>query len=324
MPKALQYRPGAVIYFQGDEADRIFILRTGAVRLVYQDIETGGDAQDSVQPGEFFGVKSALGRYPREENAVAVKDAGVMAFSVAEFEQFALGNTRIIMTMLRVFSTQLRRIHRQVANLMETKEHDPEMGLFNVGQYYLNNQRFPQAKYVFSRYLTYYPTGKNAAQAARFMEAAENGLVQQGAAAPPSRQEKASPAAKVSETAKTFMEAVRLASVKKYQQAYMAFKRIADANTDAEYGAKSAFEIGRCLFLMGKYDDCINYFTRMITQYPKHPSLGEALFFMGQSYEKRNLKDQGISFYKKILSMIEDTADPVYIRTKQALKDAGA
>jgi CRP-like cAMP-binding protein len=322
MPKPLQYRSGSVIYFQGDEADKIFILRTGMVRLVYQNIETGEDAHDLVQPGEFFGVKSALGRYPREENAEVLKDAGIMAFSVPEFERLALGNTRIIMTMLRVFSTQLRRIHRQVASLMETEEQDPEMGLFNVGCYYLNNQRFRQAKYVFSRYLTYYPAGIHAAQAARSMEIAENRLVQKGSPAPPPDEYAPPPAGQVSETARIFTEAVRLVSLKKYQAAYMSFKRIADA--DAEYKVNSTFEIGRCLFLMGKYDDCITYFTQMIIQYPKHPSLGEALFFMGQSYEKRNLKEQGISFYKKILAMTEDETDPVYLKAKQALKDAEA
>jgi CRP-like cAMP-binding protein len=323
MPKALQYRAGSVIYFQGDGADKVFILRTGAVRLAYQNIETGEDVHDLVQPGEFFGVKSALGRYPREENALVFKDAGVMAFSVPEFERLALGNTRIIMTMLRVFSTQLRRIHHQVSSLMKTGEQDPEMGLFNTGRYYLNNRRFSQAKYVFSRYVTYYPSGKYAAQAVRFLETAKKSLTRQGAAAPP-KEAAPPPVARVSETAKAFMEAARLVSLKKYQMAYMAFKRIADANSDAEYAAKSAFEIGRCLFLLGQYDDCVTCFTRMITQYPKHPGLGEALFFMGQSYEKRNLKDQGISFYKKILSMIEDEKDPVYIKAKQALRDAGA
>ena len=62
MPKPLQYRAGSLIYFQGDPADKVFILQAGRVNLVYQDIETGQDVHDLVQPGEFFGVKSALGR----------------------------------------------------------------------------------------------------------------------------------------------------------------------------------------------------------------------------------------------------------------------
>jgi CRP-like cAMP-binding protein len=333
MPKALQYRSGSVIYFQGDEADRIFILRTGKVSLVSQDMETGEDTRDPVQPGEFFGVKSALGRYPREENAVAIKDADILAFSIQEFEHFALGNTRIIMKMLHVFSTQLRRVHNQMASLMEEKEQNPEMGLFNVGEYYLNNQRFLQAKYVFNRYLTYYPSGVNAGQAARYLEIAETKLVRE--APPPAPVSAPVPAAEkpgfkppqeeqATETVKAYQDAVNLMTRKKYQQAYMAFKRIEDTNADTEYTAKSSFEIGHCLFLMAKYDDCINYFTVMVTRYSRHPNMGDALYLMGQSYEKRNLKDQAVTFYKKILSLIDNKNDPVYVRAQQAVKAAEA
>jgi len=133
MPKALQYRAGSVIYFQGDVADKIFILQSGKISLNYQDIETGQDIHYPVQPGEFFGVKSAMGRYPREETALVLQDAAVIAFTVPEFEQLATTNIRIVMKMLKVFSNQLRRIHKQVSNLMEKEEQQsPEIGLYIV------------------------------------------------------------------------------------------------------------------------------------------------------------------------------------------------
>src|SRR5215471_3738945 len=139
MPKPLQYGSGSLIYFQGDPAERIFILQNGKVSLVYQDIETGADVKDFVQPGEFFGVKSALGRYSREENAIALSDTTVMVFTVPEFEAVAMANSRIIMKMLKVFSNQMRRVHRQVSKLMSKEEVEPADGLFNVGEYYLKN-----------------------------------------------------------------------------------------------------------------------------------------------------------------------------------------
>jgi TolA-binding protein len=328
MPKSLQYRAGSLIYFQGDQEDKIFLLQTGKVRLVYQDIETGEDVDDRVQPGEFFGVKSALGRYPREENALALQDASVMTFSVSEFENLAMSNTRIIMKMLKVFSTQLRRIHKQVSNLISKDEQDPETGLFSVGEYYLKNRRFFQAKYVFSRYLTYYPTGKKATQAAKCLEYSETSWIQQQNAAPPpqakalpaaSVQEKAAETESASSAAKAYNDAVNMLSQAKYQQAYLLLKRIAEAKEDPEYAAKSTYEIGRCFYLQGKYDDCILHYTTMITRYPKHPALGEALFLMGHSYEKSNRKDQALSFYKKILSMPGDN-DESHVKAQKALK----
>ena len=334
MPKPFQYRSGSVIYFQGDAADKIFIVQSGKVTLSYQDTESGEDQHDLVQPGEFFGVKSALGRYPREENALAIQDASIMAFTVPEFEALAQSNTRIIMKMLKVFSNQLRRIHHQLSNLLEkSEETPPEMGLFNVGEYYLKNRRFTQAKYVFSRYLTYFPSGHHAAQAAKNLELSES----QAASMPQSVPRGGSPvipssvpsadnfsdrgtSEQLGDSAKAYYDAVSMISQEKYQQAYLSFKKIADAGEDPEYTAKSFYEIGRCLFLLNKYDDCIKHFTSMITKYPKHPDLGSALYFMGQSYEKLGRKDQAATFYKKILTMTSDEDDAINIKARRALK----
>jgi TolA-binding protein len=183
---------------------------------------------------------------------------------------------------------------------------------------------------VFSRYLTYYPSGRNAVQAAKNLETAESflnrignsrgsgpaaesyGLSGQGASSGGGGGDR-------SETAKAYYDAVSFISQEKYQQAYLAFKKIADAGEEPEYTAKGVYEIGRCLFLLNKYDDCIKHYTMMITKYPKHPNLGDALFFMGQSYEKNGRKDQAMVFYKKILTMVTDEDEAVHIKAKRAL-----
>jgi CRP-like cAMP-binding protein len=173
MPKPLQFKPGSLIYCKGEEANKIFILQSGKISLVLTDIETGNDVRNTVQPGEFFGVKSALGRFPREENAIALTNATIMAFSVPEFETLVMSNTRIILKMLKVFSNQMRKTHAQVASLTETNEMKPEEGLFAIGEKYLKNKNFAHAKYVFSRYLTLYPTGIHTEQAEKAMRTLE-------------------------------------------------------------------------------------------------------------------------------------------------------
>jgi len=176
MPKPFQYKSGSLIYCRGEEADKVFILQKGKVSLVYEDIETGEDVRDPVQPGEFFGVKSSLGRYPREENAMAMDDTTVMAFTIPEFELFALSNTRIILKMLKVLSNQMRKVHNQVSSLLETEDVKPDEGLFAIGEKYLKLKRYSHAKYIFSRYLTHYPAGRKAAVAAKNLKMAEIAL----------------------------------------------------------------------------------------------------------------------------------------------------
>jgi CRP-like cAMP-binding protein len=359
----LQYRSGSVIYFQGDAADKIYIVQSGSVRVTYQNIETGGDEQDILQAGECFGVKSALGRYNREENAVTVQDSMIMAMSVNEFERFAMTNTRIIMKILKVFSNQLRRIHRQVTSLMVKEElPGPEDGLFRVGAYYLKNKRYAQARYVFSRYLTYYPGGDKSTEATQGLTTAENALAEgdqqvsvlpssgtgyvvgaQGSFAvgtadfttlsgdsrggaqknPAGDGASAADVPPQTEAAGNYAQAADLLARGMYPQAYMALRKIVEAGTDQEYAVKSIFDIGRCLFYMGKYDNCIRHFTQIIAKHSRRPELGDALYFMGQSYEKTGQKDQAAAFYKKILSLAAGEENEIYQKAKQALEVLG-
>jgi TolA-binding protein len=337
MPKPLQFKAGSLVYFHGDPANNVFILQTGHVNLTYQDIETGQDVHDPVQPGEFFGVKSALGRYPREENAMTIRDATVMAFTVPEFEALAAANTRIIMKMLKVFSNQLRRVHKQVSSLMATEEQNPEEGLFSVGEHYFKARNYNYAKYIFGRYLTYYPTGKYATRAADYLRQA--GLFSSGASPKPAKDsdfpdipsEDSAPAEahdeapgqNLGDAAKAYYDAVSFMSQQKYQQAYLALKKLVSENEDPEYTAKSLFEIGKCLFMLNNFDDCIRHYTMLISKYPKHPDLPDALFYMGQSYEKSNNKAVAVSLYKKILTMPGDENDGSHLRAKRALNAMG-
>jgi TolA-binding protein len=326
MPKPFQFKAGSLIYFQGDAAEKVFILQNGKVSLVYQNIETGDDMRDQVMPGEFFGVKSAVGRYPREENAMALADSTILAFSVPEFEAFAMANTRIIMKMLKVFSNHMRRIHRQVSSLMEKEEVKPDKGLFNMGEYYLKNKRYSQAKYIFGRYLTYYPLGADAGRAAKNLEEVENALARygdgKGPGASPAAPETPPPdsAETPSDAAKAYYDAVSLISQEKYQQACTEFKKIIDAKSDLEWTARSSYELGRCLFLLGRFEECLKHFSAMLTQYPKHPDLLDAMFYIGQCHEKGGRKGQAAAFYKKILSMPHGDDDGTIIKTKRALQ----
>jgi TolA-binding protein len=331
MPKPAQFRSGSLIYFKGDPADKIYILQQGKVSLVYQDIETGVDVKDAVQPGEFFGVKSALGRYTREENAVALSDTNVMIFTVPEFEAVAMANSRIILKMLKVFSNQMRRVHKQVSKVMSKEEQPPDDGLFNVGEFYLKNKRFTHAKHIFSRYLTFYPSGRNAIQAAKNLETAENALARYGdgkgpgvsvSNGPPVGTSAPATQKDIDKTSKAYYDAIGLVSQGKYQEAFMSFKVIVDSKVDPEWTAKASFEIGRCMFLMSKFEDSLKYYTNMLTQFPKHPELIETMFIMGQCNEKTGKKDQAVAFYKKIISMGGD--DTTIEKVKRALKALGA
>jgi len=351
MPKAGVYRANSVIYFQGDMSDKVFILQSGRVSCNYTDIETGKDVHEIIQMGEFFGVKSALGKYPREENALVLADAQVLIFSVPEFEIFAQANTRIIMKMLKVFSNQLRRVHKQVENLLEKSEAlNPETGLYKTGEYYLKNRQYSQAKYLFSRYLTYYPAGKFAESSSHYLEAAESAMIkfgdgkgptpiigesrpqqsrgrveaqerprQEAAAQAPQTPSKA-PGESLSDAAKEYYDAVSLFSQEKYRDALSVFKRISESGGESEYTAKAQYDMGRCLFMLQQYEVTIRHFTQIVQTNPKHPDLVDILFWLGQSYEKKGDIERAKGFYKKILTMESDEDAAPRLKAKKALR----
>lgn len=341
MPKAVEYKANSIVYFKGDNNDRVFLLKSGKVSLKYNDIETGQEMYDLIQTGEFFGVKSALGKYPREETAIVLQDSQMIVFSVPEFEQVVLNNTRIIMKMLKVFSNQLRRIQKQMRNVLSSDEQavNPETGLFKIGDYYLKMKRYAQALYAFKRYLTYYPAGSYAQQALVNIEAAERFANAQAGTTPVTSQPAFAAASggfdapvaaatqtisateeELSAVAQRYYNAVSLFSQDKFREALEEFKAIVTGGQDDEYIAKSLFEIGRCLYSMQLYDKCMAHFTTMIQRYPKHPDLVEALYYVGSCYEKRNDTDKAKNFYKKILSMSSEDA-PVNRKARKAIRN---
>jgi len=311
MPKSHQYFTGSLVYARGDDANKLFILQSGKLSLATIDPETGAEIHDLVSPGEFFGVKSALGRFPREENAVAVADSSAMVFTVPEFEALAVSNPKIIIKMLKVFSNQMRRVHHQIAKLKENEDLQPDEGLYGIGEKYLKLKRYSHAKYIFSRYLFHYPSGPRAALAAKNLKLAENAV--------------ASTVVKTQQqgTAKEYREAISLISNHNYEKAIDAFKKIIATSKEAEWISKSEYSIGNCLFLLERFDDCIKHFSDLLSKNPNHPDAKEAMFFIGQASERNGNKAQAAAWYNKILAMPDLEAGGMRARVKQALKGLG-
>ena len=157
MPKAMQYTKGSVIYFEGDHDDRVFIMQAGAVVLQSTDIETGEPVIEQVKSGEFFGVKSAFGHFGREETATALVPTVAVALTVQEFEVLFSNNKQLIMKMLRVFSNQLRQIHRKTESILNNVAADQQSGMLAVAKSFYDDEQYRSAADVYLKFLTRYP-----------------------------------------------------------------------------------------------------------------------------------------------------------------------
>lgn len=176
MPVIKNYNGGSIIYFEGEKSEDIFVLQSGRVVLISTSIDTGEEIREEVQKGEFFGPKSSLGKYPREETAQVIGPTSVIVFSQPEFEQMVMKNTRIIIKMLKVFSKQLREIHRKVRQILKADSaRDPEYELMNVAESFYRSGNIDHAVYAFERYLSYYANGSYLSRAKDLLTMARKG-----------------------------------------------------------------------------------------------------------------------------------------------------
>ncbi len=153
----MQYTKGSIVYFEGDKDERIFILQKGILVLTTTDVETHQPVTEQVKNGEFFGVKSALGRFPREETATALTDCVSIALTIQEFEQIFSSNKEIIMKMLRVFSNQLRLIHKKTEAILNNVPEDQQTGMIAVAKSFYNDEEYLSCCDICVKFLSLYP-----------------------------------------------------------------------------------------------------------------------------------------------------------------------
>lgn len=332
MPRAVQYKANSVIYFAGDVGDKVYILQSGRVVLRSKDIETGDEIVDVVQTGEFFGVRSALGRYPREDDAMVISDSQVVVFTIPEFEQVASTNSRIIMKMLKVFSSQLRRIHQKVRNLLdEGRSMSPEEGLYSISQYYLEKKLYKEAVYVLNKYKKLYPQGTHILEVNRFLPIAEQyaqqygqgkGPAMLGAGSAGAPSPRSAPAPSDSKEDQAYYNAVTLIGQGEYAKAMEQIRGIVAAGESHPHYVQGLFELGRCLFGLNQFDKLIKHYQGFLQSHPDFEEKGEVLFLVGQGYEKGGDKAKAKAVYTRIQSM-SDLDESTKRKAKKALRAMG-
>jgi len=111
------FKPGEVIFKQGDTAEHMFIIQSGKVEI-YVSTPQGDKSFAVLGPGEFFGEMAIIDKGTRSAAARAVDETKVIMLDEKTFDVHVQSNPTIVRKILKNMSIRLRETNAQVQNLL--------------------------------------------------------------------------------------------------------------------------------------------------------------------------------------------------------------
>ncbi len=158
----VNYSKGAYITVESKMADRFYIIRSGNV-ILSKEIEIEDDQSGAtLNPGDFFGVESAMSSHSHIENARALTDVTLISVRKDQYSMLIERNTPVALKIINVFSTRVRSLDQVLTRLTFKAAAEIEAPhLFKVAEYYARHNQFNQAFYAYYKYIKHCPGGKN-------------------------------------------------------------------------------------------------------------------------------------------------------------------
>jgi CRP-like cAMP-binding protein len=125
---ARTFQAGEMIFSEFEPGDANYLIQSGRVELVkiIGDIEK---TLDILQPSEMFGEMALLENSPRSATAIALDTVKVLEFNRQNFEILMLGNPKIALTLLKMFT---KRIYDSKRRFMILTLDDPQAKIADV------------------------------------------------------------------------------------------------------------------------------------------------------------------------------------------------
>ena len=154
------FKKGSYIFIEGDEdVDSVYILEDGIVEQKKLNLDVKY-YKNNMKKGDIFGFISSLCNRPRLESAFAKTDVSVIEMTKEHFITMLQKNSDIAIKVINYFADELRKYDNLMFSTDESldKTRDDEK-LFELGEYYFNNDIFENAYYILNRYIRLYPNG---------------------------------------------------------------------------------------------------------------------------------------------------------------------
>jgi CRP/FNR family transcriptional regulator, cyclic AMP receptor protein len=111
---------GCVLFREGDEGDRLFIIREGKVKLGRRSSDGRENLVAILGPGEMFGVLSLFDPGPRTMTATAVAQTQLLGIGTVDLNRLLSGRPAVATVLLAALAKRLRRTNENLADLVRT------------------------------------------------------------------------------------------------------------------------------------------------------------------------------------------------------------
>ena len=108
---------GTILFREGEVGDRMYVIKSGVVRLTKQVMDQRVTLED-LGSGEFCGGLALVNDQPRATTATVLEDASIIGIDAAQFENMLRNNTEIALRMLKKISQRLTHAHYRISNLI--------------------------------------------------------------------------------------------------------------------------------------------------------------------------------------------------------------
>src|SRR6266536_1689224 len=103
-PSTLEYRKGRMIYSQDQPSTSLYLVIEGKVKVSRLADDGHQVVMDIYQPDDFFGESAFLNLPHRPEQAVALENAKLMAWSTVEIDDIIMKRPRLAVALLQILA----------------------------------------------------------------------------------------------------------------------------------------------------------------------------------------------------------------------------
>lgn len=110
------YRRDQYLCYQGDPGDRLFIIASGLVKVVYTSPQGDEMVLATLRSPEIFGELAVLDQVPRSASVIAVEPTLVLMLSSRQMRQAMHNSPELVDEVLAIMSGLIRRLTEQTAD----------------------------------------------------------------------------------------------------------------------------------------------------------------------------------------------------------------